>query len=400
MKPNTELTKHTFIDGDFSMDIIVSEEERTIYLNQNEMAKFLGIGKATVSRNIKIINDLQMGQCDESVPDVQKSVPGVPKLFDLKIIKEIGQKYNLERIEKLEKWLYELLPGNELDIIDGDYEIIRYNQDNLDIPIRFANDRDTLWMTPKEMANLFETTERNIYLHMTNIFEDEELTGYSIVKESFSMGQTGQKYKTTLYNLDMILAVGYRVRSAKAVRFRRWVSSVMKEYLHDNYYGKQDTNLPVTYQNYENRLSSVENKLERLEPKNNIYFRNVSFDAYTFLTFQFSTAKKEIFIIDVYADEFLISALKAVCDGVKVIIVAGKKCRITKEEIEIYHRSHPNVEVTIMEEINEHDRHVFIDRKNGFFLGSSINTIGYHDFHITEITDSEYIKQIIGKYIV
>ena len=72
---------------------------------------------------------------------------------------------------------------------------------------------------------------------------------------------------------------------------------------------------------------------------------------------------------------------------------------MTSEELEIYHRSHPNVEITILEEIDEHDRHVFIDRKTGFMLGASMNTFGFHDTHVVEITDSDYIKQTIGKYI-
>ena len=394
------LKPYTFIDGDFSMEINVSEEERTIYMSQKEIAIFLNIDRTTVTKYIRKINGLQMGQCDELLQKCIISSHGSATLYNLEIIKEIGQKYNPERIEKLEKWLYDLLPENELEVIDGDYEIVRYNRDNLDMPIRFDYKEETLYMTPKEMSNLFDTTERNIYLHMANIFKDEELSEYSIVKESFSVGQTGQKYKITLYNFDMILAVGYRVRSAKAVQFRKWASSVIKQYLRESYYGKQEQYLPVTrLQEMDNRLTEVERRLNKVDPKNIVFFRNVTFDAYKFLVLQFSTAKKEIFVIDVYADEFLISALKVVQDGVKVIIVAGKKSHITSEELEIYHRSHPNVEITILEEIDEHDRHVFIDRKTGFMLGASMNTFGFHDTHVVEIADSEYIKQIIGKYI-
>ena len=395
-----ELSKHTFIDGDFSMEINVSEEERTIYMSQNKVAILFGIGGGTVSKFIKKLANSKWDSVSKSEQNGNKVFPSVSTELDFEIIKEIGQKYNPERLEKLENWLYDLLPENKFEIIDGDYEIVRYNQDNLDIPIKFDYNDETLYMTTKEMSNLFDTTERNIYLHMANIFEDKELSEYSIVKESFSVGQTGQKYKITLYNFDMILAVGYRVRSAKAVQFRKWASSVIKQYLRESYYGKQEQYLPVTrLQEMDNRLTEVEKRLNKVDPKNIVFFRNVTFDAYKFLVLQFSTAKKEILVIDVYADEFLISALKAVQDGVKVIIVAGKKSHITSEELEIYHRSHPNVEITILEEIDEHDRHVFIDRKTGFMLGASMNTFGFHDTHVVEITDSDYIKQTIGKYI-
>ena len=397
---NKKLKKHVFIDGDFSMDINVSEEERTVYMNQTEISRFLGIGKWIVSRSITKIYDLQMGQVAENAQNCNKVFPTVSKLFDLETIKEIGQKYNPERLEKLENWLYNLFPENNIDIIDGDYEIVRYNQDNLNVPIRFDYEEETLWMTPKEMSFLFDTTERNINIHMANIFEDEELTDYSIGKESFLMGQTGQKYKVMLYNLDMILAVGYRVRSAKAVQFRKWASSVLKKHFRDSYYGQKDSHyLPTPLKEIDERLTTIERRLERVDPKNIIYYRNNSFDAYVFITILFSTAKNELFIIDPYADENIISALKTVKDGVKVLIVEGNKSHITQQELDIYHRSHPNVEIKLIEAFDEHDRFIFVDRKTGYMLGASMNTMGYHDFHASEIDDTNYIKQIIKKYI-
>ena len=394
------LKPYTFIDGDFSMEINVSEEERTIYMSQKEIAKLFEISQGTISRNIKNIDFSKWDTYAKTLHFCIYVNKHDTEFYSLEIIKEIGQKYNPERIEKLEKWLHDLLSENELEIIDGDYEIVRYNQDKLDIPIRFDYKEETLYMTPKEMSNLFDTTERNIYLHMANIFEDEELSEYSIVKESFSVGQTGQKYKITLYNFDMILAVGYRVRSAKAVQFRKWASSVIKKHLHDSYYGIQERYFPsIPYQESNNQLPKTNKQLDRIEPKNIVFSRNESSAAFDYFVLQFSTARKEIFIIDVYADRFLISALKEVPDGVKVIIVVGKKNHITTEELEIYHRWHPNVEITIIQEIDEHDRHIFIDRKYGFMLGASLNALGMYDSHYAVINDRKYIKQIIGKYI-
>ena len=225
------LKTYTFIDGDFSMEINVSEEERTIYMSQKEISKFLNISKWIVSRSVAKINDFQMGQVAENVPNVQLSVPRVAKLFDLEIIKEIGQKYNPERLEKLENWLYDLFPENDIDIIDGDYEIVRYNQDNLNIPVRIDKATNSLWMTQNEIADLFETTRQDISHHIQNLFEDKELENEGMRKYYLHMLSHGRKYETAIYSIDVVLIIGYRVRTKNAINFRRWANDVLKSYL-------------------------------------------------------------------------------------------------------------------------------------------------------------------------
>lgn len=89
----------------------------------------------------------------------------------------------------------------------------------------------TVWLTQLEMAELFDATKQNISLHLKNIFAEGELAEASVVKESLTTAADGKRYRTQLYNLDAILAVGYRVRSPRGVQFRRWASTVLKEYL-------------------------------------------------------------------------------------------------------------------------------------------------------------------------
>ena len=92
-------------------------------------------------------------------------------------------------------------------------------------------DRETVWLTQLEMAELFDATKQNISLHLKNLFEDGELHSDSVVKESLTTAADGKRYRTKLYNLYAILAVGYRVRSPRGVQFRHWASKVLKEYL-------------------------------------------------------------------------------------------------------------------------------------------------------------------------
>jgi len=110
-------------------------------------------------------------------------------------------------------------------------ELILYTTEDGRSRIQLRADRNTVWLTQLEMAELFDATKQNISLHLKNIFEDGELDVDSVVKESLTTAADGKRYKTLLYNLDAILAVGYRVRSPRGVQFRRWASTVLKEYL-------------------------------------------------------------------------------------------------------------------------------------------------------------------------
>jgi hypothetical protein len=109
--------------------------------------------------------------------------------------------------------------------------LILYTTEDGKSQIQLRAEERTVWLTQLEMAELFATTKQNVSLHLQNIFEDGELQEGSVVKESLTTASDGKNYETKLYNLDAILAVGYRVRSPRGVQFRRWASTVLKEYL-------------------------------------------------------------------------------------------------------------------------------------------------------------------------
>jgi hypothetical protein len=89
---------------------------------------------------------------------------------------------------------------------------------------------DNLWLTQKKIAELFETTKQNISLHLKNIFSDNELEEISVVKDFLTTAEDGKNYKTKFYNLDAIIAVGYRVNSYQATQFRIWATKILKAY--------------------------------------------------------------------------------------------------------------------------------------------------------------------------
>lgn len=112
--------------------------------------------------------------------------------------------------------------------------LILYTTDDGKSQIQLRADLGTVWLTQLEMAELFDATKQNISLHLKNIIEDGELDAAATIKESLTVQTEGTRQvqrPVTLYNLDAILAVGYRVRSPRGVQFRRWASTVLKEYL-------------------------------------------------------------------------------------------------------------------------------------------------------------------------
>jgi hypothetical protein len=110
-------------------------------------------------------------------------------------------------------------------------ELIIYQSEDGNTKIDVLLDEETVWLTQAQMAELFQTTKQNIAGHIGNIFKENELDHDSVVKESFTTAADGKKYSTNIYNLDMIISVGYRVRSVRGTQFRKWATQRIREYI-------------------------------------------------------------------------------------------------------------------------------------------------------------------------
>lgn len=113
-------------------------------------------------------------------------------------------------------------------------ELILYTSDDGQTHLHLRVEGETIWLSQLEIAELFQTTKQNVSLHAKNIFEDKELMPEATVKESLTVQSEGQRQvrrKISYYNLDLILAIGYRVRSPRGVQFRQWASTHLKEFL-------------------------------------------------------------------------------------------------------------------------------------------------------------------------
>ena len=117
--------------------------------------------------------------------------------------------------------------------MNSNFEIKVFNNGSVSVEVNFDKENNTVWLTQKQMAEMFDVSTDNIGLHIKNIFRDGELDT-SVAEESSVTASDGKKYKTKIYNLDMIISVGYRVKSKVGIIFRKWVTGILNKYLIEN----------------------------------------------------------------------------------------------------------------------------------------------------------------------
>ena len=168
-------------------------------------------------------------------------------------------------------------------------EIIIYQPDeNLALDVRVEG--ETVWLTQAQMVELFLTSKQNISLHINNIFKEGELDSDSVVKDYLTTATDGKKYRTKYYNLDVIISVGYRVKSLRGTQFRQWANKVLKEYLLRGYAVNQrlmqlEDRIDRHFSEYDRHLSELDEKVDffvrsSIQPKEGIFFDGQIFDAY------------------------------------------------------------------------------------------------------------------------
>lgn len=148
-------------------------------------------------------------------------------------------------------------------------EIVLYQPEgSVSLEVRLEN--ETVWLTQQQMSELFQTTKQNISLHTGNIFKEKELDRDSVVKESFTTASDGKSYRTKYYNLDVIISVGYRVKSQRGTQFRQWANKVLKEYMLKGYSINQK--LDNLEKRIDNRLREHDSEIQRLSNQVDFFY--------------------------------------------------------------------------------------------------------------------------------
>ena len=254
-------------------------------------------------------------------------------------------------------------------------EIILYQTDTQErIEVRI--EQETVWLTQAQMAELFQTSRNNITIHTSNIFKEGELQKESVCKDSLLTAADGKSYKTTLYNLDVIISVGYRVKSQRGTQFRMWANSVLKEYMLKGY------SVQSSIQKLEHDVFNLQQKSKEFEmyihsnlpPKQGIFFDGQVFDAYTFVADIIRSAQSSIILIDNYIDDTVLTLLSKRNKNVRATIHTQKVRSQLQLDIEKHNAQYPKIEVKIYTQ--SHDRFLVIDSKTVYHIGASLKDLG------------------------
>ena len=219
-------------------------------------------------------------------------------------------------------------------------EIILYQPDET-VRLEVRLEDDTVWLTQAQMAELFQTTRNNVTLHISNIFKEGELEESSVRKESLLTAADGKKYRTKFYNLDVIISVGYRVKSLRGTQFRQWANKIIKNYLLQGYAINQrllqmeqriDARIDAHIESEQKQFSQIESTLldhqekidffvrTSLPPVEGVLFEGQIFDAYKLVETLIKSAQREIILIDNYIDATVFDLLEKRDQGVDATI--------------------------------------------------------------------------------
>lgn len=264
----------------------------------------------------------------------------------------------------------------------GENEIILYQPDStLSLDVRVED--DTVWLTQAQMTELFQSSKQNISLHINNIFKERELDRMAVVKESLTTAADGKRYKTNLYSLDVIISVGYRVKSIRGTQFRQWANKVLKEYLLRGYSVNQrllhmESRIDRRLAEHDCQIRELSGKVDfflktSLPPREGILFDGQIFDAYLFVCDLIRRAKARIVLIDNYIDETVLTLLDKRAPGVAATIFTRKITDALQLDIERHNDQYEPLNVRTAPGI--HDRFLIID-DTLYHIGASVKDLG------------------------
>ncbi len=273
-------------------------------------------------------------------------------------------------------------------------EVVMYQAEgSIQLPVRIEN--DTVWLTIDQMVLLFGKSRSTINEHILNAISEGEVDKNTTIRK---IGKTDFSTKpTNFYNLDVIISVGYRVKSIQGTLFRRWANQVLKDYLlrgfsvnqrfmlaeeridqqlvgHDKRFQEQESHLNLI----ESRVGTLEKQVDffvkaNLPPKEGVLQAKAFWSGYEFAVQLVRSAKQEIVIIDPFADDTALSLMPKRNPGVNAIIYSARINQTMKAECDRLNRQCPPMELRTMREV--HDRFIVVD-ETVYHIGASIKDLG------------------------
>lgn len=292
---------------------------------------------------------------------------------------------------------------NEIKMIDKNYELIKFEDGDFSLDVNVSPTEDTVWLTQSQISELYARDVSVISRHIKNILSESECNESNLQK----MQITNSDKPIILYDLEMVISVGYRVKSKRGIMFRRWANSILKQYLlkghvineyrcmahSDNIIQMSnkidEINLKICDHN--SRLTNLENIFSVNVFNDKIFYDGQLFEGYSFVKNLFSKANIRIVIIDSYLDYSVLEMLINI--NIPITIYIGDSAHITNKELDLFKTNH---NLTVIRTNKYHDRFIIIDDEL-FTIGSSIKDIGKKISHISKL-ESINIDELLSKY--
>ena len=290
--------------------------------------------------------------------------------------------------------------NNNIQPIEEESEIVLYQPDE-SISLEVKLEEDTVWLTQAQMVELFQTTKQNVSLHISNVFKEGELRQEEVVKESLTTSPHGamsgkfQHKKVKLYNLDVIISVGYRVKSQRGTQFRKWATHILKDYLLKGYSVNQQ--LLAMQRQIDTRFDEQSQRMTRIEdtqvkqqqqldffirtstpPAEMVFFEGDFYTARVALENLVRTANQRVIIIDAYVSSLTLSILDVRKSKVSAVIYTNGVGQGMQRLMEEHDHLFPDNHIDIRKWKKEsHDRWLIIDDAL-YHCGHSLNANGGH----------------------
>ena len=251
-------------------------------------------------------------------------------------------------------------------------EIVMYQPDET-IRLEVRMGEDTVWLSQQQMAELFQRDQSVIARHIRNIYKEEELTEEGTYAKFAYMGHDGlQKYEVIHYNLDVIISVGYRVKSKRGTRFRQWANKILKDYLLKGYVVNQRI---TTLEHQVADLTEKVNFFVRssLPPMEGIFYDGQIFDAYAQIVSLIKQAKHSIILIDNYINVDTLTMLSNHDTNVSATIYTRQLSQQQQLDVQRHNQQYPPIAINTCQ--HSHDRFLIIDDVV-YLFGASLKDAG------------------------
>jgi hypothetical protein len=258
-------------------------------------------------------------------------------------------------------------------------EIILYRPDELAEHIEVRIEDETVWLNRHQISGLFDRDVKTIGRHINNVFAEGELKESGTVAKFATVQKEGGRIverQVEYYNLDVIISVGYRVKSKQGTQFRIWANRILKDYLLKGYainnrMNRLEDNLEIL----KNKVNDIDLQIStQLIPKQGVFFNGQVFDAYALTSKIIRSARQSIVLIDNYIDESTLTHLSKKQKAVNVLLLTKTISKQLSLDIQKAHEQYGNF--TLKPFAQSHDRFLIVDTAEVYHLGVSLKDLG------------------------